>query len=101
MYRLLDEVNGLPPRLYRSPEEIRRDIADIKRKIGEVNELFNIRELISSVISESEGGDMERMAAAASELADSAEEALSELRMLSEMLTLLRAELSAALGIIK
>ena len=101
MYRRLDEVNCLPPRLYRHPDEIRRDIADIKRKINEVNDLFNIRELISSVISESEGGDMERVAAAASELAESAEEALSELRYFSQMLEELRAELTEALGIIK
>ena len=100
MYKEIDEVNCLPPRLYRHPSEIRRDISKIRAKIDEVNELFNIRELISNVITETEGGDIEGVAAAACELADSAEEALSELRLFLGLLDELKLELSEALGII-
>ncbi len=88
----------IPPsaHLYRSPDEIKSDIYEIRERIASVNELFNIRELIANVITESAGEDMRRVAQAAADLADAAEEASLELSVLNENLSELRAELLEA-----
>lgn len=88
----------MPPRVYRCPDEIRADISDIRERIRGVNELFNIRELIAEIINEGAEGDVRKLAIAAGELADHAEEALAELRMLNADLDELRAELIETLG---
>ena len=93
MYKSNLEEGYLAGRLYRSPAEIKRDIRKIKDEINSVNELFNIRELVDAIITEGADGDITRIAAAAAELYDSAEEALSTLRLLEESLDELRAEL--------
>ena len=49
MYRSFDETNGMPPRIYRSPEQIRNDILEIRSRISEIKENLNIRELISDI----------------------------------------------------
>ncbi len=82
---------------YRSPSEIKADICEIRERIDSVNDLFNIRELIASVITEGAGDDICRVAEAAAELADAAEEAMLELRVLNESLAELREELLFAL----
>ena len=83
---------------YRAPWEIKADIREIRERIDSVNELFNIRELIASVITEGAGNDICRVAEAAAELADAAEEAMLELRVLNESLAQLREELLFALN---
>ena len=96
---MIKNENGISQGLYsyRSPDEIKADIREIRERIDSVNDLFNIRELIASVITEGAGDDICRVAEAAAELADAAEEAMLELRVLNESLSELREELLFAL----
>ena len=41
-----------PDFLYRSPESIRSDISDIRRKIDEVKRSFSVRELLMDMLSD-------------------------------------------------
>ncbi|MBR5817133.1 MAG: hypothetical protein IKY62_00665 [Clostridia bacterium] len=52
MYKVYDASVGLPPTLYRTPREIRRDISAIKLKINEINERMNLRTLLMDVLSD-------------------------------------------------
>ena len=36
MYRTFDNVNGIPPRIYRDPGEIKREMQSISKKIKEI-----------------------------------------------------------------
>ena len=38
MYKVYDASVGLPPTLYRTPREVRRDISAIRDKINEIND---------------------------------------------------------------
>ena len=72
MYRSFDDENGFPPRLYRDPEQIRRDIKDICEKISRANHMLNVRNLISEIIIDESNGDLKRKTAAVSELLEAA-----------------------------
>ena len=52
MYKVYDASVGLPPTLYRTPREIRRDISAIKEKINEINERMNLRTLLMDILSD-------------------------------------------------
>ena len=41
-----------PTRLYRNSEEVREDISEIKRRIGEINSSFAIREILFDILSD-------------------------------------------------
>ena len=56
MYRTYDLANGLPPKIYRMPSEIKRDIKIISEKIDETYSMLNIRSLLVEILS-SEGAD--------------------------------------------
>ena len=101
MYRSFDDVNGLPPRVYRNPEEIKDDIRAIARRINEINEMLNIRELISSLAMSCSDSDPRQTAEAVRELADRASDALDELNALNDSLDSLRSELMEALSYIR
>lgn len=73
MYCYSDLENGFPPRLYRHPEEIKRDINDICEKISEANHMLNVRNIISEIIIDESDGNMKRRIQAISELLQSAE----------------------------
>ncbi len=95
MYRSFDDVNGLPPRVYRSTEQIKDDIRVVALRINEINEMLNIRELVAALAMNDMDSDPVRSAEAVRELADRAEDALAELSSLNESLDNLRAELIA------
>ena len=80
-------------KIYRSRSEIREDIKYISERIAEVNEMLNIRELLSDVFSEKNCADALKKAEAVTELLKYAEEALDELRSLNERLDELKSEL--------
>lgn len=50
MYTCLNTNEGLPPRLYRSPLEIHRDIAVISCKIRENEEMLSVHNLLIEMI---------------------------------------------------
>ena len=52
MYKVYDASVGLPPTLYRTPREIRRDISAIKEKINEINGRMNRRTLLMDILSD-------------------------------------------------
>ena len=75
---------------YRTPEAIKRDIRTVVGRIGEINELLNIRELVSEAMAND--ARIVRYAEALDELTGFADEALEELRGLSETLDRLKEE---------
>ena len=91
MYRALNENSVFSPSIYRTPEEIKAQINDIKDRIEEVNDRLNIRELMDGLLSADTVGADECLEMSA--LLESAIEALDELRELNSMLDQLRAEL--------
>ena len=52
MYKVYDASVGLPPTLYRTPSEVRRDISAIRDKINEINERMNLRTLLMDILSD-------------------------------------------------
>ena len=87
MVKGFDVTNGLPPRIYREPSQIRRDIRDISRKIEKTNEMLNIRALLIDMLA-SERSDKPE------EIIPDLEEAIAEAREALYMLGGLRDELS-------
>ncbi len=101
MYRAFDDENGYPPRFYRSPEEIRQDILGISKRISEVNEELNIRELLSVAVEECCEENIAKRAEALSELLQFSLEALSELSELNDTLETLKEEYVQVTEILK
>lgn len=86
-------VNGIPPRIYRTPREIRRDMDEISSKIKETNLKLNLRALVIDIIScERESSPESLITELESALAE-AREALTELTTLHNELSALEAEL--------
>ena len=52
MYKVYDASVGLPPTIYRTPCEVRRDISVIRDKISEINERMNLRTLLMDILSD-------------------------------------------------
>ena len=52
MYKTADLSTGLPPTLYRTTCEIKRDIVLIKEKIKNINERLNLRTLLMDILSD-------------------------------------------------
>lgn len=101
MYRSFDDENGFPPRLYRDPEQIRRDIKDICEKISRANHMLNVRNLISEIIIDESNGDLKRKTAAVSELLEAAEEMLSQMEEFEESLDDLQQELRESVALLR
>ena len=100
MYRYYKGKNGYPEGLYRTPEQIKRDMRIIGDRISETMYMLNVRNIIAEIISDGCGEDLERRAGAVRELVEEAEEALSNLKELEETLDELRAELEDSLMLI-
>ena len=93
MYRSYDTVNGLPPRIYRTAGEIRRDIAEISEKIEETGEMLNIRALLVDMLMSERADSPERLIPDLEEAISEARDALVGLKRLKEELSLLEEEL--------
>lgn len=50
MYTCMDPINGHPPRLYRSPSEIHRDMIRISARIRENEEMLSVHNLLIEMI---------------------------------------------------
>ncbi len=84
---------GEPIRLYRTPEEIGRDIGNIKEKIEKTAGMLNVRSILTDMIAECAEGDPERWLPALKSAVADAEETLELLRSLKEALDMLEEEL--------
>lgn len=93
MYRTYDTVNGIPPRIYRTPTEVRRDIDEISEKIKEANLRLNLRALVIDIISNDSTVGAEPLIAELEAAIIEAREALAELRELQNELSALEEEL--------
>ena len=93
MYRTYDMVNGIPPRIYRTPDEVRRDIDEISAKIKAANLRLNLRALVVDILSGERGGAPEALIVELESAIGEAREALSELKSLQDELSALEEEL--------
>ena len=93
MYRGYDNEFGLAPRIYRTPEEIRRDISEAKRAIEKINLGLNIRSLMLEMLSDDENLAPGEAVRGLENILSEAEEALYELSKLNDELSLLEEEL--------
>lgn len=92
-YRDYDTYEGLPPRLYRHPNEIAGDIRIIKERIEKIKEQLNVRSILGEVIMAYSKSEPDEWIPRLSEITSEAEETLDELNQLSETLDGLRDEL--------
>ena len=101
MYRYYKGGDGFAPGLYRTPEQIKKDMREISERISDTVYMLNVRNVIAQIISETSGDDMRRRAGAISELVSEAKDALSMLRELEDTLDELRAELEESILVIE
>ncbi len=93
MFRTYDAVNGIPPRIYRSPKEIRSDISKIKQRISEVNEMLNIRSILTEILTAERASSPESLIPELENAIKEARDALKRLSELESELSLLEEEL--------
>ncbi len=55
MLRPYDFNEGLPPRIYRRPSEIRDDISKIRGEIKEIENMLTVKNLLMEIITEQAG----------------------------------------------
>lgn len=92
-YVCADTSEGRPPRLYRSVEEIRRDIGRIKRELTESDEMINVRNILSELISELENNEADKWQSSVERLIEDAHDAMIMLMKLKDKLDMLNSEL--------
>lgn len=93
MYRSFDTANGIPARIYRMPEEIKRDIRAISLKIEETSSMLNIREMLVNILMSEREKSPEKLILELGDAIDEAREALSLLTSLKQELDSLEEEL--------
>jgi predicted nuclease with TOPRIM domain len=93
MYRGYDSECGLPPRIYRSPDDVRRDIAEVRRSIDRINSRLNIRGLLLEFIADDKDISPKEVVSTLETLLSEAENALLKLKELRVELSLLEEEL--------
>ena len=84
---------GTPARLYREPEEISRDIGEIRRRISTADGRLNARSIIAEMICAQVGKEPERWIPALHGIIEEAGDTLRELTSLYDTLESLRLEL--------
>ena len=93
MYRTFDTENGIPPRIYRAPAEIKNDIQEISQRIKETSSMLNIRELLVNILVSEHAGSPEKLIPELEEAIAEARWALDSLNNLKEELDSLEDEL--------
>ena len=91
-------VNFTPQSFYRTPDAIKEDIRKISARIAEVNEMLNVRELLSEYLDD--GSFDAKRAIALNELLEFAKEALDELIELNSTLDGLKSELITSISVL-
>lgn len=101
MYLYADKYDGTPPRLYRTPGEIRRDISAISERIRETESMLSVHNILLELIPTWAEDSPERWIPELSETVAEAEEALENLKLMKEALEELSLELSEVLCMMK
>lgn len=84
-------IDDYGARLYRSPSEVRRDIAEVRERMAAVRRSLDVRDMV--VASLGELSDTASAVRVLEGIVDEAREALMTMRELEEELTVLREEL--------
>ncbi len=100
-YTNISPYEGERVRLYRSPNEIRRDIAEINQRIRTVDERLNIRKLLTELFTECSAGDPDGWVKEFSRMLDDAKEGLEQLYSLRDGLEMLNRELEDTLWVLE
>ena len=93
MYSCMNVYEGMPPRLYRSPSEIRRDMNKISARIKENEEMLSVHNLLIEMIPSWAEQSPERWIPELEQTVAEAEEALENLKRLQYALEELSREL--------
>ena len=93
MYTLCDNVEGIPPRLYRSPSEILRDIEYISVRISDISDMLSIHNLLIEFIPVWSECEPERWIPELEEILSQSNDALDSLKELKGRLEELKLEL--------
>ena len=93
MYSCMNVYEGMPPRLYRTPSEIRRDMAAIAAKIRENEEMLSVHNLLIEMIPSWAEQSPEKWIPELLETLSEADEALENLKRLKTALEELSLEL--------
>lgn len=93
MYLCMNTYEGTPPRLYRSPDEIRRDMRHIIDKITEQEEMLSVHNLLLEMIPSWAEKSPERWIPELEEMVAEACEALDTIKRLKGALEYLTLEL--------
>lgn len=93
MYSLGSKYYGLPPRLYRSPSEIRLDMISISEKIKETEQMLSVHNLLVEMIPLWAEKAPEKWIPELCDTLAEAEEALENLELLRSALEELTVEL--------
>lgn len=88
-----DAYEGEGVHIYRSLSEIRRDIANVREEIVEINSVLNIRNMLIDMLSDEARAEPSEWLPELCELVLGAEEGLRELSLLKSTLEQLREEL--------
>jgi hypothetical protein len=89
----MNVYEGMPPRLYRHPSEIRSDMLAITGRIKETEEMLSVHNLLLEMLPEWASLSPERWIPELTEIVAEAEEALERLSLLRDGLNDLAAEL--------
>ena len=95
---------GIPGRLYRSPLEIKKDMAIIEEKIRETEAKLSVRNMISTLLESSEAGEKiidEDTVATMESIIENAERSLFHLERLRDGINYLEEELSEVRWLMK
>ena len=101
MYLCMNTYEGSPPRLYRSPDEIRRDMRVIVDRIAEQEEMLSVHNLLFEMIPSWAEESPERWIPELEQMVAEADEALGTLKRLKEALEYLTLELEEVKCIMK
>lgn len=93
MYSCMNVYEGLPPRLYRSPSQIRQDMASVAAKIRETEEMLSVHNLLIEMIPTWADQSPEKWIPELEETLAEASDALDDLHRLKAALEELSLEL--------
>ena len=96
MYGAENRTDGIPPALYRTPAQIKRDMARIVKEIKEADEMLSVRNILTEMIDELATEEPARWIEELEITVAEAREALARLERLHDALSELAVELEEA-----
>lgn len=96
MYGAENRQDGIPPALYRTPAQIKRDIAHIVKEIKEADEMLSVRNILTEMIDELATEEPARWIEELEVTVAEAREAMDRLERLHNALAELSVELEEA-----